>query len=232
MQRQITMEKLKLLVDGKVFNRIVEALIIISLVTFPFETLPNLPIVLKDILYYIEFTIIILFTIEYILRLIVAEKSLKRIFSASGIVDLLAFFPFYVIGADFRGIRIFRLFRMFRLFGSKVYSETLDKFKRAFHYSKFELLLFFLISLALLYVSSVIIYYFEHTAQPDNFTSMFDGIWWSIVTLTTTGYGDMYPITVAGKVFTAFMLIIGVGIIIIPASLFAQAFHKVNNGKL
>ena len=223
------MKILKRIVEGKIFNVIIETFIIISLITFPFETLPNLTPQVTSILYHTELVIIIIFTIEYILRLIIAGNIIKRIFSINGIIDLLAFLPFYIVGADFRGVRIFRLFRMFRLFSTRIYTDTLDRFKQSFKSMKYELFVFLLISLALLYISGTIIYYFEHEAQPDKFQSMFDGLWWSIITFTTTGYGDLYPITVGGKIFTTFMLIIGVGVIIVPSSLFASTFHKLNN---
>lgn len=222
------MEKLRKIVKGNTFNIITEVLIVISLVTFPFETIIGLPSWIEKLLYYTELTIIILFTVEYILRIVVSKRPIKHIFSLNGIVDLLAFFPYYVIGADFRAIRIFRLFRLFRILNGTVYSDTLRDFKKAFVLIKNELVVFFMLSLSLLYISAVVIYYFENSAQPEMFSSMFDGIWWSIITLTTTGYGDLYPITIMGKIFTTLMLITGVGIVIIPSSLFAASFHKVN----
>ena len=79
----------------------------------------------------------------------------------------------------------------------------------------------------LLYLSSVGIYYFENVAQPDKFSSVFDAMWWSVATLTTVGFGDVYPVTVGGKIFTFIILIIGLGIISIPAGLIASAFGKV-----
>ena len=82
------------------------------------------------------------------------------------------------------------------------------------------------LSLLILYVASVGIYIFEHEAQPEAFGSIFDSLWWSIVTLTTVGYGDSFPITVGGKIFTSFVVIIGLGIIAVPTGLFASALSK------
>ena len=76
------------------------------------------------------------------------------------------------------------------------------------------------------FISSAGIYYFEHDAQPNVFPSIFHSFWWAIVTLTTVGYGDAYPITVGGKIFTSFVLLIGVGIVTIPAGLVATALAK------
>ena len=78
----------------------------------------------------------------------------------------------------------------------------------------------------LLYLSSVGIYYFESDAQPEQFKSVFHSLWWSVATLTTVGYGDVYPVTVGGKVFTFFVLMIGLGIVAVPAGLVASALAK------
>jgi len=78
-----------------------------------------------------------------------------------------------------------------------------------------------------LYVSAVGIYYFEHEVQPDQFASVFDCLWWAVATLTTVGYGDVYPITVGGKIFTFAMLLIGLGIVAVPTGLIASSLTKV-----
>jgi len=78
----------------------------------------------------------------------------------------------------------------------------------------------------LLYFSAVGIYYFENEAQPDKFASVFHSLWWSVATLTTVGYGDVYPVTVGGKVFTFLVLLIGLGIVSVPAGLVASALSK------
>jgi len=80
--------------------------------------------------------------------------------------------------------------------------------------------------MAMFYLSGVGIYYFENEAQPEAFSSIFHSLWWSVITLTTVGYGDIYPITAGGKIFTFFILIIGLGIVSIPAGLIASALSK------
>ena len=91
---------------------------------------------------------------------------------------------------------------------------------------KEEVALFLIVTLILIFIVSAGIYFFENEAQPDKFQSVFHSMWWTIVTLTTVGYGDVYPITVGGKIFTFFILILGLGIVTIPAGLVASALSK------
>ena len=93
-------------------------------------------------------------------------------------------------------------------------------------YAKEEILLFIFMTLILIYLSAVGIYYFENEAQPEVFTSIFDSLWWAVITLTTVGYGDAYPITVGGKMFTFLILIIGLGIIAIPTGIISSSLTK------
>lgn len=223
-------EKIRLIVDdtntkkGKIFAFCIQFLIIVSVITFSIETIPSLATETRNTLHIIEFFCVIIFTVEYVLRLYASEKKLKFIFSFFGIIDVLAILPFYLsFGIDLRSVRAFRLFRLFRILKLVRYNKAIKKFGTALKGAKEELLLFFFITLIILFLSAVGIYYFENEAQPENFSSVFDSLWWSIVTLTTVGYGDVYPITVGGKVFTFVMLIVGLGIIAIPAGIISSA---------
>lgn len=91
---------------------------------------------------------------------------------------------------------------------------------------KEEIIIFLTATLFMIFISSVGIYYFENSAQPDKFSSIFDCMWWSIITLTTIGYGDIYPITVGGRIFTFIVLMIGISIIAVPTGLIASALTK------
>jgi voltage-gated potassium channel len=106
------------------------------------------------------------------------------------------------------------------------YSEAVKRFHRAFIIVKEELALFLFIALIVLYLAGVGIYYFENPAQPEAFSSIFHSLWWAVATLTTVGYGDIYPITVGGKLFTFFVLVIGLGVVSVPAGLVASALSK------
>lgn len=212
---------------GRTFTFLIQVLIIISLVSFSIGTLPNIPDSTKNILQFIELFIVIIFTFEYFLRIIVADNKLKFIFSFYGIIDLAAILPFYIAsGIDLRSIRVFRLLRLFRVMKLFRYNQAINRFYRAFSIAKEELILFSFISMILLYLSSVGIYYFESNAQPEQFASIFHSLWWAVITLTTVGYGDIYPITVGGRIFTFFVLMIGLGIIAVPTGLVASALSQ------
>jgi voltage-gated potassium channel len=212
---------------GRVFDYFIQTLIMLSLISFSVETLPNnSPHVIKFLEYFETFCIII-FSVEYLLRVFVSQKPLSYIFSFYGIIDLLAILPFYLRGTlDFRAIRAFRVFRVFRTLKLIRYNRALHRFHIAAKIVKEEIVLFFIVTGILIFLTASGIYFFENEAQPKVFASVFHSLWWAIVTLTTVGYGDVYPITVGGKIFTFFVLLIGVGIVTVPAGLVATSLSK------
>jgi voltage-gated potassium channel len=162
-----------------------------------------------------------------VLRVLVTKKPLRYIFSFYGIIDILAILPFYLNRfLDLRFLRAFRVFRIFRALKLIRYNKALNRFSVAFKIVKEELVLFFIVILIMLFIVSAGIYSFENEAQPEIFKSVFHSGWWSIVTLTTVGYGDVYPITLGGKVFTFFVLMIGIGVVAVPAGLVGTALSK------
>ena len=213
--------------QGRYFDFFIQLIILLSLLSFSLETLPNLPSGLRDVLEIFELISIVLFSVEYILRVIVSKKPLSYIFSFYGIIDLLAVLPFFLNTIlDLRFLRAFRVFRVFRALKLIRYNKALNRFKVAFKIVKEELVLFFIVTMILLFLTSAGIYWFENQAQPEVFKSVFHSGWWSIVTLTTVGYGDVYPITLGGKIFTFFVLMIGIGIVAVPAGLVGTALSK------
>ena len=182
---------------------------------------------MKTFLKVLEIICIVIFSIEYLLRIYVAQKPLKYIFSFYGIIDLLAIFPFYLKASyDLRALRVFRVFRIFRALKLIRYNKALNRFQVAAKIVKEEMVLFLMVTLIFVFLSSSGIYFFENNAQPEEFSSIFHSFWWAIVTLTTVGYGDVYPITVGGKIFTFFILLIGVGVVTVPAGLVASGLSK------
>jgi len=232
-RKQLQMPTLKRIVEqndtrsGRVFDLAIQFLIVVSLITFSIETLPDLSQPVRNVLHYAEIFTVLIFTAEYLMRLYVADRKLAFIFSFFGFVDLLAILPFYVsTGVDLRSVRAIRLFRLFRVLKVVRYNRAIWRFHRALLIAKEEIILFGLVASLLLFLSAVGIYYFENEAQPEVFSSVFHSFWWSVCTLTTVGYGDVYPVTTGGKVFTFFVLATGLGIISVPAGLVASALSK------
>ncbi len=215
---------------GRFFAFFIQFLIIVSLVLFSIGTLPDLSELTNNILYKIEIGIVVVFTVEYLLRVYTAKNKLKFIFSFFGIVDLFAILPFYLsTGLDLRSLRIFRLLRLITILKLFRYSKAIRRFHRALIIAKEELILFSCVAIILLYLSAVGIYYFEHSAQPEQFKSVFHSLWWAVVTLTTVGYGDIYPITAGGRIFTFGVLMVGLGIVAVPTGLISSALSQARN---
>lgn len=220
---------------GRVFDVFIQSLVIFSLVAYAIETLPDLGEGWRQILRYMEIVIVVVFTAEYVLRIMVADDRKGFIFSFYGLVDLIAILPFYLafampvlaaLGLDLRFIRVIRLLRLFRAFKILRYSKALQLYARAFSLAKEELVLFLLVALMLIYSAAAGIHLFEYQEQPKVFSSVFHSLWWAVVTLTTVGYGDIYPVTLGGRVFTFFLLLIGLGTIAVPSGIIASALGK------
>lgn len=212
---------------GRAFDLFIQLLIGISLVSFAMETLPGLAQGWRQDLRILEIVTVVVFSAEYLLRLTVADSKARFILSFYGLVDLAAILPFYIAsGIDLRSIRVLRMMRLFRILKLGRYSRAINRFHQAFRIAREEVLLFLSASLILLYVSAVGIYYFERDAQPGAFGSVFHSLWWAVATLTTVGYGDAYPVTAGGRIFTAIVLLIGLGVVAVPAGLVASALSE------
>lgn len=213
--------------QGRVFDLVAQTFIVFSLISFSIDTLPELSPLERSWLKKFELVSVIVFSVEYFLRVYVASPRSRYLLSFFGIVDLLAILPFYIgSGIDLRSIRAFRLLRLIRIFKLARYSAAARRFHLALTIAWEEIVLFLGATVILLFLAAVGIYYFESVTQPEQFASVFHCLWWAVATLTTVGYGDVYPITVGGKIFTFFMLLIGLGVISVPAGLIASALAK------
>ena len=231
-------EKLYILVEdhqspqGRVFDYSIQILILLSLIAFALDTLPSNSPAMEVFLNRFELICVIIFTIEYLLRIYVSKKKLGFIFSFYGIIDFLAIMPYYLTGfIDLRFVRAFRIFRIFRILKLIRYNEALNRFGTAAKIVREELILFLIVSLILIFISSAGIYYFEYEAQPEVFQSVFHSTWWSIVTLTTVGYGDVTPITALGKILASIVAIVGIGIVALPAGIIAANYNNLLDKK-
>ncbi len=212
---------------GRAFDLTIQSLIILSLISFSIDTLPTISSEQRHYLWIFEVISVGIFAVEYICRILVASNKKAFVFSFFGVIDFLAILPFYLsTGLDLRSLRAFRLLRLIRILKLARYSAAVKRFHRAFIIVKEELQLFFFVTMIILYLASVGIYYFENPLQPEAFSSIFSSLWWAVSTLTTVGYGDIYPITTGGKIFTFFVLFVGLGIVSIPAGIIASALSQ------
>lgn len=199
-------------------------LILFSAVAIAIETVPDLAPETRRVLQIFEIFVLVVFTLEYVLRLTCTPRLMHYATSFWGIVDLLAILPAIVLlQPEWAVIRVFRLLRLVRLLKLFRTSRALDRLARAFKSVRGELLVFFVLASMVMYVSAVGIYVFEHAAQPEVFSSIPISIWWAVASLTTVGYGDMVPITLGGRIFTALVLFVGLGVVAGPAAIITTA---------
>lgn len=220
--------KLKSAIESPLAVFLLTILIFFSVICFSIETMPNLDDGTRWFLDISEFTVVLIFTLEYLIRIYVSERRLKFIFSFYGVIDLLAILPYYLITAlDLRTLRLLRMLRLLRVLKLTRHQKAIQRFAKAIYLAKEELVVFTFASLILIFLAAVGIYYFEHTVQPDKYRSIFDCLWWAVATLTTVGYGDIYPITIGGRIFTFVILLIGLGLVAVPTGIVASALSSV-----
>jgi len=190
-----------------------------------------------------EICSVIIFTVEYLARLWSCTADARYNTPFSGrvrfairpmtIVDLLAFLPFYLpfTGLDLRALRILRLMRIVRIAKVARYYSSLNVIKNVFYSKKEELILTFVIMIFVLIISSNVLYYCENTVQPDKFSSIPATMWWSVATLTTVGYGDIYPVTLIGRFCASIISIIGIAMFALPTGILGAGFVEEINKK-
>ena len=190
------------------------AVIAASLLAMTVDTLPALSAGTRWWVRALETTTVVIFTVEYVLR-VRADRAYAG--SNWGAVDALAILPFYlalVVPLAWEGsqvIRALRLIRVFRVARFGKVGDTVDALAAALGRVRTEIFVATGGSVLMIYVSSMLVYYAERTAQPEKFATVFHAMWWSVATLTTVGYGDVYPVTPAGRLFAVLTMIFGIG---------------------
>lgn len=201
-----------------------QGLIIASAVAIALETLPNLAGWALAGLKGFEIAVLALFSLEYLIRLVCSPRPLRYAFSFWGIVDLVACLPFLLLlSPEWAAMRTLRLLRLFRVLKLLHTNRALQRLEKALHDNRGELGVFALLAFIILYIAGVGIYIFEHEAQPEAFSSIPISLWWAVVSFTTVGYGDIYPITAEGRIFTTAILFIGLGVIAVPTAIITSA---------
>jgi voltage-gated potassium channel len=222
-------------------NRFYDAISIIALVLNLFAafaiTFDYMEEHYKGLLLAIEAITTFFFAVDYILRIITAnelypqfsekQSIAKYIFSFTGIIDLLSFLPYYLPVFFPAGTTVFKLFRVariLRLFRINSYFDQLNVITEVIASKRQQLLASGFIILILMMASSLCMYSVEHDAQPEVFENAFSGIWWATSTLLTVGYGDIYPVTTAGKILGILISFLGVGMVAIPTGIISAGF--------
>ena len=220
------------------FNKFIYVLIILNVGAIILESYSELKANLDAFFYYFETFSVFIFSVEYVLRIWTApldERFAKArggnrfgfMTSTLGIIDLLAILPFYlplIFSIDLRVLRILRLFRLLRIFKLGRLSKSLKTVSSILKETKDELAVTVLVAFILLILSSTLMYYIESEVQPDKFGNIGESLWWSVATLTTVGYGDVFPVTGIGKVLSAVIALIGIGFIALPTGIISSAF--------
>ncbi len=221
---------------SRLFDLSLMILIILNVVAVILETVEDLFSAYDPLFRAFDLFSVAVFSIEYLLRVwsCTADERyaspvrgrLRYMRTPLAVIDLVAILPFYLplVFVDLRFVRAIRLFRLFRLFKMARYSESMRTFGRVLTLKKEELMISLFTLLILLVFSSSMVYYVEHESQPEVFSSIPAAMWWGVVTLTTVGYGDVYPITPVGKFIGALVILVGIGMFALPAGILASGF--------
>lgn len=255
MQGEVNTLKLKLFVynlirdDGKmnvwskVFDSMIIFLISVNTLLVILETF-NMPSHITSLFNAVEMISVIIFSIEYLMRIWVADflhpndgkvrSRLKYIFSGMAIIDLLAILPFYLpflFRIDLRVLRTFRLFRLFRLLKLNRYTSAFSNISTVIKSKSTQLLSSLFVVLLLMIISSILMYSIENPQQPDVFKNAFSGFWWTLNTITTVGYGDIYPVTTAGRILSGVIAVLGIGLVAVPTGIISAGFVEATETK-
>lgn len=220
---------------GKLFDVLLILAIISSVLVVMADSVKNINIKYGDILYVIEWVFTILFSIEYILRLISVKKPLRYCLSLLGIIDLLAILPTY-ISLFFPGsqylivIRVLRVLRIFRVFKLAYYLGEASALVEALKSSRRKIIVFITTIITLVIIFGSLMYLVE--GEKNGFTSIPKSIYWAIVTLTTVGYGDISPKTGLGQMLASMIMILGYGIIAVPTGIVTAELSFGKNGRI
>jgi len=221
---------------GRWFDAFMVVIIISNVVAVILETVDVVAEAHTTFFWAFEIFSVAVFTVEYLLRLWVAVESgderfhppvagrIRFALTPMALIDLVAILPFYLswfLVIDLRFLRVFRLLRLLKL---TRYSPALQTLGAAIYTQRRTLVAALVIIVVLLVFASSVIYLLEHKTQPEVFSSIPHAMWWGLATLTTVGYGDVTPVSVAGKVFGGFIMILGIGMFAMPAGILATAF--------
>ncbi|WP_352337572.1 ion transporter [Psychrobacter sp. 16-MNA-CIBAN-0192] len=214
---------------GKIFDVILLIAILASVAVVMLDSVLYMRLQYGTLFFYAEWFFTLLFTIEYLLRLFSAPNRLRYVFSFFGVVDLLSVLPSYLslmfVGVQYLlVVRILRILRVFRVLGLKAYMQQAGFLASALKTSQQKITVFFLSLVLLVTIFGAVIYVVE--GAENGFTSIPVSIYWAVVTVTTTGYGDMSPKTPIGQAIASMVMITGYSIIAVPTGIFTAELAR------
>ncbi|GIZ08238.1 ion transporter [Flavobacterium sp. UMI-01] len=214
---------------GRIFDLVLLGLILLSVLLVMLETVANFNFKYHFELVFLEWIITVFFTIEYALRILSINRPWKYIFSFYGIIDFLAILPMYLtfifVGSNvFTVVRSLRLLRLFKIVNHPQFHSQSVQLKQAINASKGKIVVFIYFVLIITILIGSIMYVVE--GEQSGFTSIPAGIYWTIVTLTTVGYGDISPVTPLGQFIASLVMILGYGIIAVPTGIVTAEIAK------
>lgn len=209
------------------------AIIVVDLLLQGAETVPSLA-GFTPLFRWAGIGIWLVFTVEWCLRILRADNWRKYAFSFYGVMDFLAILPLWLLtGFDLKALRAFRLFRLVRATGKLAgRGGAVAKLVRAFGFARDEAGALFLGTAVIIVTVGLGIHHLEHRAQPEVFGSALDGLWWAVVTLTTVGYGDVYPVTASGRILATAAMFAGIGVIGAACGIMADALREASGAEL
>lgn len=217
---------------SRTFDYCISAVIIVNILVMFLETFEELS-AFHVLFRVIEILTVSIFIVEYALRIYTADilypglskgkAAVKFLFSFDGIIDLLTILPFFFLSGFvvFRMLRVVRILRLFRINASY---DSFNVIRSVLYEKRNQIGSSVFLILILMLASSLFMYSAEHEAQPDAFKNAFSGIWWSMSTLLTVGYGDIYPVTVVGRAMAIIIAFLGVGVVAIPTGIISAGF--------
>lgn len=221
----------------KIFNGFIIILILLNVTAVMLETVHTIHDAYENFFKTFDLISVLIFSVEYLLRVWSCTVHpqykhpvlgrLKYMISTDAIIDLLAILPFYIhviVGLDLRVLRILRLLRFLRLFQLTAYMKAAKMVKSVFTSRASELKLSIVLISFLIIIAASLLYFAEHNAQPQVFSSIPATLWWAIVTITSVGYGDMIPITITGKILTGIVTMFGFAVFALPAGIITAGF--------
>ena len=228
---------------AKFFDGTIITLIIINVALVILDTFDGFPVWATTSFRYIEVISVVVFTVEYLMRLWTAplkfaamrplHAAAKHALSFMAIVDLLAILPFYlpfIFPVDLRVLRMIRLLRLLRLLKMNRYTTALSTIAAVFKRKSAQLISSLFVVALLMVMSSVLMYTVENPVQPAVFRNAFSGLWWAVATFTTVGYGDIYPVTGAGRIISGIIALLGIGLVAVPTGIISAGFVEQLNG--